>query len=134
MFRLEFKYFKEASNVSDYYMKKKTTENQFIYFDMTANERDSALRFLLASIIKTKEEHPQLVRQAAMDEDVNVYLAHLMFAIALPEYHEMADPYLSKHSSDIMEWVKGTEDRTIRYFIYKVNADQCFCIRLCLMT
>ncbi len=106
------------------YMKKNNkSEDQYLYFDMTANERDSALRFLLSSIIKTKEEHPQLVRKAASDEDVNVYLAHLMFAIALPEYHEMADPYLSKHSSDIMEWVKGTEDRTVRYFIYKVNAD-----------
>ena len=103
--------------------KNKSSENQYLYFDMTANERDSALRFLLSSIIKTKEEHSQLVRKATTDEDVNVYLAHLMFAIALPEYHEMADPYLSKHSSDIMGWVKGTEDRTIRYFIYKVNAD-----------
>jgi len=103
--------------------KQKQPDNQFIYFDMTANERDSALRFLLSAIIKTKEEHPQLVRKQTVDEDVNVYLAHLMFAIALPEYHEMADPYLSKHSSDIMEWVKSTEDRTVRYFIYKVNAD-----------
>ncbi len=106
------------------YMKKnKKDENQYLYFDMTANDRDSALRFLLSAIIKTKEEHPHLTRKANEDEDVNVYLAHLMFAIALPEYHEMADPYLSKHSSDIMEWVKGTEDRTVRYFIYKVNAD-----------
>ncbi len=103
--------------------KNKNPDNQFIYFDMTANERDNALRFLLSAIIKTKEEHPQLVRKQTGDEDVNVYLAHLMFAIALPEYHEMADPYLSKHSSDIMEWVKSTEDRTVRYFIYKVNAD-----------
>lgn len=103
--------------------KNKKEENQYIYFDMTANERDSALRFLLSAIIKTKEENPQLVRKATVDEDVNVYLAHLMFAIALPEYHEMADPYLSKRSSDIMEWVKSTEDRTVRYFIYKVNAD-----------
>jgi len=102
---------------------KPKNENQYIYFDMSANERDSALRFLLSALIKTKEEHPQLKRKATVDEDVNVYLAHLMFAIALPEYHEMADPYLSKRSSDIMEWVKSTEDRTVRYFIYKVNAD-----------
>lgn len=102
---------------------KKKDEKNYLYFDMSSNERDSALRFLLSAIIKTKEEHPQLIRKATVDEDVNVYLAHLMFAIALPEYHEMADPYLSKHSSDIMQWVKGTEDRTVRYFIYKVNAD-----------
>lgn len=103
--------------------KDKQPEKNYFYFDMTTNERDSALRFLLTSILKTRESHPFLKRKEGSDEDVNVYLAHLLFAVALPEYHEMADPYLSKHSSDVMTWVNGTEDRTIRYFIYKVNAD-----------
>lgn len=104
-------------------MKEKHTEKNYLYFDMTTNERDSALRYLLTSILKTRKKHPFLNRKEASDEDVNVYLAHLLFAIALPEYHEMANPYLSKHSSDIMTWVNGTEDKTVRYFIYKVNAD-----------
>ncbi len=98
-------------------------DKNYLYFDLSTNERDSALRFLLTTILKTREKHPFLTRKDAFDDDVNVYMAHLLFAIALPEYHEMADPYLSKHSSDIMEWVKGTEDKTVRYFIYKVNAD-----------
>jgi hypothetical protein len=54
---------------------------------------------------------------------VNIYLAHLLFAMSLPEYHEMAEPYLSMETSDVLQMVRQTEDRTIRYFIFKVNAD-----------
>lgn len=103
--------------------KEQQQDNQYLYFDLTGQERDSALRFLLSAIVKAKEEHPHLIRKQMVDEDVNVYLAHLMFAIALPEYHEMADPYLSKNFDEVADWVKSTEDQTVRYFIYKVNAD-----------
>jgi hypothetical protein len=95
----------------------------FLYFDMGRQERDSAIRFLLGAILRTRTEPSFEGSVGEVDEDVNVYLAHLLFAVSLPEYHELAEPYLSKKSSDILRWVKSTEDRTIRYFIFKVNAD-----------
>ena len=94
-----------------------------LYFDITKQERDSAIRYLLGSIIKCRKEHNFPSNYYTFDEDVNVYLAHLLFAVSLPEYHEMAEPYLSLDTSDILRWVRATEDRTIRYFIFKVNAD-----------
>jgi hypothetical protein len=94
-----------------------------LYFDISKQERDSAIRYLLGSIIKTRKEHNFPSNHYTFDEDVNVYLAHLLFAVSLPEYHEMAEPYLSLDTSDILRWVRATEDRTIRYFIFKVNAD-----------
>ncbi len=94
-----------------------------LYFDITKQERDSAIRYLLGAIIKCRGEEGMPSNMYTFDEDVNVYLAHLLFAISLPEYHEMANPYLSKESSDILKWVNDTEDHTIRYFIFKVNAD-----------
>jgi hypothetical protein len=105
-------------------MKKKEdkTEN-CLYFDITKQERDSAIRYLLETIIKSREETDFPSNYYTYDEDVNVYLAHLLFAVSLPEYHEMAEPYLSMDTSDILRWVRATEDRTIRYFIFKVNAD-----------
>lgn len=93
------------------------------YFDMSKQERDSAVRYLLNVIINSRKESSFPSNYYTFDEDVNVYLAHLLFAISLPEYHEMAEPYLSTNSSDILKWVRATEDRTIRYFIFKVNAD-----------
>ncbi len=94
-----------------------------LYFDISSQERDSAIRYLLGSIIKCRRDSNFPSNAFTYDEDVNVYLAHLLFAVSLPEYHEMAEPYLSTDTSDIVRWVKGTEDRTIRYFIFKVNAD-----------
>ena len=94
-----------------------------LYFDMTQQERDSAIRYLLGAIIKTRSDSSFPSNYYTFDEDVNVYLAHLMFAMSLPEYHEMAEPYLSLETSDVLKWVRATEDRTIRYFIFKANAD-----------
>ena len=94
-----------------------------LYFDISKQERDSAIRYLLQTVIKSRCEGKFPSNCYTYDEDVNVYLAHLLFAVSLPEYHEMAEPYLSTDTSDILRWVRATEDRTIRYFIFKVNAD-----------
>ena len=99
------------------------SDNNCIYFDITKQERDSAVRYLLGAILKSRQESNFPSNYYTFDEDVNIYLAHLLFAVSLPEYHEMAEPYLSMETSDILKWVRATEDRTIRYFIFKVNAD-----------
>lgn len=101
----------------------KDTTDSCLYFDMTKQERDSAIRYLLGAILKSRSESQFPSNYYTFDEDVNVYLAHLLFAVSLPEYHEMAEPYLSLETSDVLKWVRATEDRTIRYFIFKVNAD-----------
>ncbi len=98
-------------------------KDPYLYFDIGKQERDSAIRFLLDSILRSRNELCVKNVIDEFDEDVNVYLAHLLFAIALPEYHELAEPYLSAESSDVLQWVQSTDDRTIRYFIFKVNAD-----------
>ncbi len=103
-------------------MKKKNSDNQ-LYFDMTKQERDSAIRYLLGSILKCRDNFNMPSNQFVEDEDVNVYLAHLLFAISLPEYHDMAEPYLSDNSSEIMQWINDADDQTVCYFIFKVNAD-----------
>ncbi len=94
------------------------------YFDIDKQERDTVIRHLLGAILRSRVDLQGMQQNTEeVDEDVNVYLAHLLFAIALPEYHELAEPYLSTESSDVLRWVQSTDDRTIRYFIFKVNAD-----------
>lgn len=95
----------------------------WLYFDVSTQERDSAIRYILGSIINARNQANFPSNYATFDEDVNIYLAHLLFAMSLPEYHEMAEPYLSMETSDVLQMVRQTEDRTIRYFIFKVNAD-----------
>lgn len=104
-------------------MKKQKANKQWLYFDISKQERDSAIRYLLGAIINTRKKSNFPSNFYTFDEDVNVYLAHLLFAISLPEYHEMAEPYLSRETSDVLRWVRASEDHTIRYFIFKVNAD-----------
>lgn len=94
-----------------------------LYFDLSRRERDSAIRYILGLIIKSRGQEGIPSNTYVYDEDVNVYLAHLLFAVSLPEYHDMSEPYLSTNSSELMRWVEDAEDQTIRYFIYKVNAD-----------
>jgi len=104
-------------------MKENSAKSNCLYFDMTKRERDSAIRYILGSIIRGRSEGGFPSNHYTFDEDVNVYLAHLLFAVSLPQYHEMSEAYLSMDTNEVMRWVRATEDRTIRYFIFKVNAD-----------
>jgi len=101
----------------------KNTDN-CLYFDISTQERDTALNFMLSSLLKVRKEEGFPSNHFVFDEDVNVYLSHLLFAVSLPEYHDMVAPYISNESSEILDWVRATEDKTIRYFIFKVNADR----------
>jgi len=95
----------------------------YLYFSLSSEDRESAIYFLLESILKAKDQTHGLTRTLSFDEDVNIYLAHLLFAVSLPEYHDMADPFLSANTSEVFEWVRETDDPMLRYFIFKVNAD-----------
>lgn len=103
--------------------KEKAQEAPYLYFSLSSEDREAAIYFLLESILKAKDQSHDLTRMLSFDEDVNIYLAHLLFAISLPEYHDMADPFLSTNSHEVFEWVRETEDPMLRYFIFKVNAD-----------
>lgn len=103
--------------------KEQNLQAPFLYFTLSSEDRESAIYFLLESILKAKDQTHDLTRTLSFDEDVNIYLAHLLFAISLPEYHDMADPFLSSNTHEVFEWVRETDDPMLRYFIFKVNAD-----------
>ncbi len=103
--------------------KEQDPKSSYIYFSLSNEDRESAIYFLLESILKAKDQAHGLTRALSFDEDVNIYLAHLLFAVSLPEYHDMADPFLSTNTNEVFEWVRETDDPMLRYFIFKVNAD-----------
>jgi len=98
------------------------TKNSYLFFSLSNEERESAIHFFLEAILKARDHVPGLSRGQCFDEDVNVYLA-LLFAVSLPEYHEMADPFLSPEPKDVLFWARQAQDPMLCYFIYKVNAD-----------
>jgi len=103
--------------------KEQDSKVPYLYFSLSNEDRESAIYFLLESILKAKDQAHGLTRTFSFDEDVNIYLAHLLFAVSLPEYHDMADPFLSTDAHEVFEWVRETDDPMLRYFIFKVNAD-----------
>jgi hypothetical protein len=57
------------------------------------------------------------------DEDVDVYLAHLLHAFINPEYVEQSKKSLSRYDVDVFRRFAGSSDACIRYVIHKTDAD-----------
>lgn len=99
------------------------TENNCVYYDITKRDKDAAIRYLISCIVQARQACGFPSNTYEFDEDVNVYLAHLLFAVSLPEYYDITDSYLAEGSSGLMQMVQETEDPVVKYYIYKVNAD-----------
>lgn len=57
------------------------------------------------------------------DEDVNVYIAHLLNAHVSPGYLERVSSTIAQHDADLREMVEQSGSERARYEIYKANAD-----------
>lgn len=77
----------------------------------------------VSKIIEVRASSDFPTNFSEQDEDVNVYMAHLMACQMTKEYHDMAKPYLTDDPKEVVKWVKETTDNMIRYFVFKVNAD-----------
>ena len=93
------------------------------YFNLLNKEKESAISYLLEALLRSRGQSEFPSNKKIFDEDVNVYLAHLMLAYATSSYQELVAKYLSAHDSEIRELVDGARDRYVKYFIFKVNAD-----------
>src|SRR5205814_6283673 len=61
--------------------------------------------------------------QDCYDEDVNIYLAHLLHSFINPDYVEQSKKYLSKYDADVFRRLSSSTDARLKYSIYKTNAD-----------
>ncbi|MDZ4804891.1 MAG: hypothetical protein SGI90_08540 [Candidatus Eisenbacteria bacterium] len=77
------------------------------------------MRCLLYSRLETGNETGTDVA----DEDVNVYLAHLLQSFSDPEYVESARPYLHRYDHEVFKRLERSTDARLKYVIYKTNAD-----------
>ena len=98
-------------------------EKRYFYFDIPKQDRDSAIAYLLNALLKSRSTCHLPSNKEEFDEDVNIYLAHLLFAASLPDYQAAVQRYLSTNVSEMADLMEKNNDRIVRYFIYKVNAD-----------
>ena len=103
--------------------RKNPVKSDEFYYDLSDHEREKAVSFLLGSILKSRCNLKEKINSATPDDDVNVYLAHLLFAVTTSEYRQIANRYLSPYVSNVEKMIEETDDCYIKYFIYKVNAD-----------
>lgn len=94
-----------------------------MYFDFSKEDKDHAMRYLLDVVIRSRERCGCPSNQPVYDEDVNVYLANLLFAVSTSEYQKMAHKYVKIHRIDLSAMIDQADENYMKYFVYKINAD-----------
>src|SRR5258707_12725930 len=95
------------------------------YFDLKETSRDlqPTYYFMINCLLYSRMETGLVSNQDFYDEDVNVYLAHLLHSFINPEYVEQSKRFLSKYDTDVFRRLASSSDSRLKYLIYKTNAD-----------
>jgi hypothetical protein len=95
------------------------------YIELPANRRElrPTYHFMLKCLLYSRMETGLLSNQDFYDEDVNVYLAHLLDSMIRPENVENARRYLSQYDTEVFRKLSCSKDARLKYTIYKTNAD-----------
>ncbi len=79
--------------------------------------------FMLKCLLYSRLQTGLVSNRDFYDEDVNVYMAHLLQSFIDPAYLDRARPYLSQYDSDVFSSLAESTDARLKYTIYKANAD-----------
>lgn len=95
------------------------------YVDLKDTSRDlqPTYYFMVNCLLYSRMETGLVSNQEFYDEDVNVYLAHLLHSFINPEYVEQSQRFLSKYDTDVFRRLSQSADARLKYQIYKTNAD-----------
>jgi len=95
------------------------------YVDLkdTSRELQPTYYFMVNCLLYSRMETGLVSNQDFYDEDVNVYLAHLLHSFINPEYVEQSRRFLSKYDTDVFRRLANSTDARLKYQIYKTNAD-----------
>jgi hypothetical protein len=95
------------------------------YVDLkdTSRELQPTYYFMINCLLYSRMETGLVSNQDFYDEDVNVYLAHLLHSFINPEYVEQSKKFLSKYDTDVFRRMSTSTDARLKYLIYKTNAD-----------
>lgn len=95
------------------------------YVDLKSQSRElqPTYHFMINCLLYSRMETGLVSNQEFYDEDVNVYLAHLLHSFINPEYVEQSKRFLSKYDTDVFRRLSTSSDARLKYLIYKTNAD-----------
>lgn len=79
--------------------------------------------FMMKCLLYSRMETGLVSNKDYYDEDVNVYIAHLLNSFIHPDFIERARPYLSKYDTEVFHRLSDSKDARLKYMLYKTNAD-----------
>lgn len=90
------------------------------YYDLNTGNKESPLGFLVAMILKAKGKN---AAKKCFDEDVNIYLAEMLFELLEPSSWIRKKRYISLYDTDVVKMIEEAAEQYQRYLIYRLNAD-----------
>ena len=96
---------------------------QYVDLKETSRDLQPTYHFMINCLLYSRMETGLVSNQEFYDEDVNVYLAHLLHSFINPEYVEQSKRFLSKYDTDVFRRLSTSSDARLKYMIYKTNAD-----------
>lgn len=93
------------------------------YFDLAKQEREATFGALVEILLKSRLKMSLETNKGFYDEDVNAYLAGVLFEYIDPQYHQAIREVLSGCDTDVFLSATREGDPYRLYWVYKVNAD-----------
>lgn len=93
-------------------------------FDLEAESRQpNALGFMIRSLLSSRVETGLSDEDGPGEDDVNIYLTHLMCAYVDPSHHRHVARWVAPYDSAVFERVRNSTSNRLKYTVYKANAD-----------
>jgi len=95
------------------------------YIDLGTTRREPrpTYHFMMKCLLYSRMETGLVSNKDYYDEDVNVYIAHLLNSFIDPQYIERSSRYLSKYDTEVFSRLADSKDARLKYTLYKTNAD-----------
>lgn len=99
--------------------------SRFLFTDLTDDARSvkPSYYFMMRSLLHSRVDTGLVSDEQGEEEDVNVYLAHLLQAFSDPVYLQDSKPYLHRYDHEVFGRLSNSSDARLKYKIYKTNAD-----------
>jgi hypothetical protein len=94
-----------------------------VEFKETRRDLQPTYHFAINCLLYSRIETGLVSNPDCYDEDVDVYLAHLLHAFINPEYVDQSKKFLSRYDVDVFRRLANSSEARIKYVIHKTSAD-----------
>lgn len=99
------------------------SREQYLEIKGTSRDLKPTYYFMMKCLLYSRMETGLVSNKDYYDEDVNVYIAHLLNSFIKPDYIRQAGKYLSKYDTEVFFKLANSRDARLKYTLYKTNAD-----------